>query len=306
MVVSQDLLTPRSRPSAVALGFFDGVHIGHRAVISAAVETARREGLSPRVFTFSPVGLAPASKNGLTLLQTEEQKDAVLAGLGVEEIVCPLFADFCSMSPEGFVRGFLRDVLRAKVLFCGFNYHFGKGGSAGVEELRNLCTPEGIRVEALPPVLWQDEVVSSTRIRACIREGEMEAAAAMLGGPFTLTASVVHGKGLARTLSWPTINQLFPPDFTIPRHGVYHSHVLADGQVWDGVTNVGIKPTLYETNLTMETYILDYSGDLYGQTIPVSLLRFMRPEARFDSVEALSQRILADADIVRQDSARWR
>ena len=119
MVVSQDLLTPRSRPSAVALGFFDGVHIGHRAVISAAVETARREGLSPRVFTFSPVGLAPASKNGLTLLQTEGQKDAVLAGLGVEEIVCPLFADFCSMSPEGFVRGFLRDVLRAKVLFCG-------------------------------------------------------------------------------------------------------------------------------------------------------------------------------------------
>ena len=134
----------------------------------------------------------------------------------------------------------------------------------------------------------------------------MEAAAAMLGGPFTLTAPVVHGKGLARTLSWPTINQLFPPDFTIPRHGVYHSHVLADGQVWDGVTNVGVKPTLHETNLTMETYILDYEGDLYGRTLPVSLLRFMRPEARFDSVEALSQRILADADIVRQDSARWR
>ncbi len=306
MVTSQDLATPRSRPSAVALGFFDGVHTGHRAVISAAVEAARREGLSPRVFTFSPDGLAPASKSGLTLLQTGEQKDAAMAELGVEEVVCPPFSAFCAMSPEGFVRDFLWDVLRAKALFCGFNYHFGKGGSAGAEELRALCAPLGIRVEALPPVLWQGEVVSSTRVRACIREGEMEAAAAMLGGPFTLIAPVVHGKGLARTLSWPTINQLFPPGFTIPRRGVYHSHVLIQGQVWDGVTNVGVKPTLHETNLTMETYILDYEGDLYGRTLPVSLLRFMRPEERFDSVEALSRRILADADLVRRDSARWR
>ena len=130
----------------------------------------------------------------------------------------------------------------------------------------------------------------------------MEAAGAMLGGPFTLTAPVVHGKGLARTLSWPTINQLFPPDFTIPRRGVYHSHVLIGGRIWDGVTNVGIKPTLHETNLTMETYILDYTGDLYGQAVPVSLLHFLRPEEQFDSVEALTQRILADAQTVRSHS----
>lgn len=128
----------------------------------------------------------------------------------------------------------------------------------------------------------------------------MEAAAAMLGGPFTLTAPVVHGKGLARTLSWPTINQLFPPDFTIPRRGVYHSHVLIEGRVWDGVTNVGVKPTLHETNLTMETYILDYDGDLYGEQIPVSLLRFLRPEQRFPSVQELSQQIIKDIGTVRE------
>ena len=302
MVISQDIQTPRSRSSAVALGFFDGVHMGHRAVISAAVEAARREGLVPRVFTFSPAGSAPASKGGLTLLQTEEQKEAALAVLGVEEVIRPSFSAFCSLTPEQFVRGFLRDVLQARMLFCGFNYHFGKGGAAGVEELRDLCAPEGIRVEALSPVLWQDQVVSSTRIRACIREGEMEAAGTMLGTPFTLAAPVVHGKGLARTLAWPTINQLFPPGFTIPRWGVYHSLVLADGREWDGVTNVGVKPTLHETNLTMETYILDYEGDLYGQTLPVSLLHFLRPEQQFASVEALTQRILADAGIVRQHS----
>lgn len=303
MLVSQDITTPRREDSAVALGYFDGVHTGHRAVIGAAVEAARREGLVPRVFTFRPEGSAPASKGELTLLQTEEQKAAALESLRVEETVCPPFAAFRSMSPEEYVRSFLAGVLRAKVIVCGFNYHFGRGGLAGVEELRALCAPLGIRVEALPPVLWQGEVVSSTRIRGCIREGRVEEAAQMLGAPFTLSAPVVHGKRLARTLSWPTINQLFPEGFTIPRYGVYHSRVVVDGREWEGITNVGVKPTLHETNLTMETYILDYAGDLYGKTIPVSLLRFLRPEQVFDSVEALSRRILGDIQIVRETAA---
>ena len=287
MLVTQDLTTPRKAPSSVALGFFDGVHAGHRAVIGAAVETARREGLTPRVFTFRPEGAdasRPVSKSGLTLLQREEQKEAVLEELGVEEVICPPFETFRSMTPEQFVQGFLGETLHARVLVCGFNYHFGRGGQAGVEELRALCAPLGIQVEALPPVLWQGEVVSSTRIRQCIREGQIEEAAAMLCAPFTLAAEVVHGKGLARTLSWPTINQLFPPDFTIPRRGVYWSQVEIGGRRWNGITNVGIKPTLHETNLTMETYILDYKGDLYGQELSVALLRFLRPESQFASV----------------------
>ncbi len=303
MLVTQDLTTPRKAPSSVALGFFDGVHAGHRAVIGAAVETARREGLTPRVFTFRPEGAdasRPVSKSGLTLLQREEQKEAVLEELGVEEVICPPFETFRSMTPEQFVQGFLGETLHARVLVCGFNYHFGRGGQAGVEELRALCAPLGIQVEALPPVLWQGEVVSSTRIRQCIREGQIEEAAAMLCAPFTLAAEVVHGKGLARTLSWPTINQLFPPDFTIPRRGVYWSQVEIGGRRWNGITNVGIKPTRHETNVTMETYILDYKGDLYGQELSVALLRFLRPESQFASVQALSQRILADIQTVRQ------
>ncbi len=303
MLVTQDLTTPRKAPSSVALGFFDGVHAGHRAVIGVAVETARREGLTPRVFTFRPEGTdasRPVSKSGLTLLQREEQKEAVLEELGVEEVISPPFETFRSMTPEQFVQGFLGETLHARVLVCGFNYHFGRGGQAGVEELRALCAPLGIQVEALPPVLWQGEVVSSTRIRQCIREGQIEEAAAMLCAPFTLAAEVVHGKGLARTLSWPTINQLFPPDFTIPRRGVYWSQVEIGGRRWNGITNVGIKPTLHETNLTMETYILDYKGDLYGQELSVALLRFLRPESQFASVQALSQRILADIQTVRQ------
>ncbi len=259
--------------------------------------------MTPRVFTFRPEGAdasRPVSKSGLTLLQREEQKEAVLEELGVEEVICPPFETFRSMTPEQFVQGFLGETLHARVLVCGFNYHFGRGGQAGVEELRALCAPLGIQVEALPPVLWQGEVVSSTRIRQCIREGQIEEAAAMLCAPFTLAAEVVHGKGLARTLSWPTINQLFPPDFTIPRRGVYWSQVEIGGRRWNGITNVGIKPTLHETNLTMETYILDYKGDLYGQELSVALLRFLRPESQFASVQALSQRILADIQTVRQ------
>lgn len=303
MLVTQDIITPRKTPSAVALGFFDGVHMGHRAVILSAVEKARERDLTPRVFTFLPDGPAQKAKEGLTLLQTEGQKEAILDRLGIEEVICPPFEAFRLMTPEQFVRDFLDKSLRAKELFCGFNYHFGKGGAAGVEELTALCTPLGIKVTAIPPVLWQGEVVSSTRIRRCIREGEMEQAAQMLRSPFTLTAEVVHGKGLAGTLSWPTVNQIFPPAFTIPRHGVYWSRIELDGKQWDGVTNVGIKPTLHETNLTMETYILDYSGDLYGSSIPVSLLRFLRPEQRFPSVEELSQRIQTDIKTVRKNSA---
>jgi len=300
LLVTQDLTTPREAPSAVALGFFDGVHTGHRAVIGAAVRAAEREGLVPRVFTFRPEGSAPASKADLTLLQTEGQKEAILARLGVEEVICPPFEEFRSMTPERFVEELLGRTLKAKALACGFNYHFGRGGRAGVEELRALCAPLGIRVEALPPVLWQGEVVSSTRIRRCIREGEMEQAAEMLREPFTLTAEVVHGKGLARTLSWPTVNQLFPPGFTIPRRGVYWSRAEVEGRKLDGVTNVGIKPTLHETNLTMETYLLDYDGDLYGRELSVSLLRFLRPESQFGSVRDLSRQIQTDIQTVRQ------
>lgn len=300
MLVTQDITTPRESPSAVALGFFDGVHMGHRAVIASAVEAARERDLAPRVFTFLPDGPTQETKRGLTLLQTEEQKEAILERMGVEEVICPPFASFRAMTPERFVRDFLDKALGAKELFCGFNYHFGKGGAAGVRELAALCGPLGIKVTALPPVLWQEEVVSSTRIRRCIREGELEEANEMLRSPFTLSAEVVHGKGLAGRLSWPTVNQIFPTGFTIPRHGVYWSRVRLEGRQWDGVTNVGVKPTLHETNLTMETYILDYSGDLYGRVIPVSLLSFLRPERQFSSVEELSGQIHKDIETVRQ------
>lgn len=303
MQVTQDITTPRERPSAVALGFFDGVHMGHRAVIAAAVEAAREKGLAPRVFTFLPDRPTQEAKRGLTLLQTEKQKEAILERLGVEEVICPPFASFRAMTPERFILDFLDKALGAKELFCGFNYHFGKGGAAGVKELAALCQPLGIKVNALPPVLWREEVVSSTRIRRCIREGEVEEAAQMLRSPFTLTAEVVHGKGLAGRLSWPTVNQIFPDGFTIPRHGVYWSRVEILGKQWDGVTNVGIKPTLHETNLTVETYIPNYSGDLYGRTLPVSLLSFLRPEQQFSSVEELSLQIHKDIETVRELSA---
>ena len=159
--------------------------------------------------------------------------------------------------------------------------------------MKDVAQEAGVALGTVSKVFNGIPVGESYRIK-------VEEAARMLQGPFTLTAEVVHGKRLARTLSWPTINQLFPLDFTVPRYGVYWSRVLVGGREWDGVTNVGIKPTLHETNLTMETYILDYDGDLYGERIPVSLLRFLRPEQRFPSVQELSQRIIKDIGTVRE------
>ncbi len=294
MIRSQDITLRRQREAAIALGFFDGVHLGHRAVIQAAVEAGKKGGLDSRVFTFDPAGDKPASKNALTLLQTEEQKDRVLEAMGADEVVCPLFSSFKDLSPEDFFYHLLVDILRAKVLTCGENYHFGHFAAAGVPQLQEMCRQAGVRLVVVPPVMMDGEMVSSTRIRQALRDGKVELANRMLGAPFTLEAPVVHGKQWGRTVACPTVNQSFPDGFTVPRYGVYASEVTVEGRKYRGVTNVGVKPTMKDHNLTCETYLLDFSGDLYGKTIGVSLIHFLRPETRFSSASQLSEQIQRD------------
>lgn len=299
MIKSTKLWSRFPDEGAVALGFFDGVHLGHRAVISQMVAQAKVRGLTPRVFTYATLGHAPENKAGQTLLQSDEQKEAVLSSLGVAEMICPPFAQMRDLAPEAFVRRVLLETLRARVIVCGFNYRFGKKAAGDVALLRDICTPLGVEVIALEPVLWQGEPVSSTRIRQSVREGRVEDAAAMLGTPFALLRPVQQGKKLGRLLDSPTINQSFPPRFTVPRYGVYHSRVRVGDTWYHGATSVGVKPTVDSPDLTCETYILDFSGDLYGQLVEVQLLRFLRDEEKFASVEALSQQIHRDIETIR-------
>lgn len=280
---------------AVALGIFDGIHLGHRAVISRA---AGIEGTRAAVFTFEQPAWELPKEDAWELL-SPAAKIRMLETLGVEELFQADFEAIRGLSPEAFVRDILRDTLHAKVVACGYNYHFGRDGAGDAQRLRALCAEEGIETRLVPAVLVDGQPVSASRIRRCIEQGEVQQATRLLGHSFTLDFTVVGGQKLGRLLGTPTINQPLPPHFVRPRFGVYASSVEVKGRVTHGVTNIGVRPTVGADGPLAETWIASYSGDLYGQNVPVSLVQFLRPEEKFASVEALQAQILRDAEAAR-------
>lgn len=284
-----------TRPRSVALGVFDGLHLGHRAVIRRAVCA---DGSVPTLFTFSQKPWQLPKQAGACLL-TESRRNAVLETLGVAEVVEADFEAVRGLTPAQFVREVLRDTLHAVRVTCGFNYRFGAGGAGDVDALRALCAAEGIAVEVADAVQVEGQPVSASRIRTLIEQGDMQLASRCLGYPFTLDMPVAHGRGLGHRLGTPTINQPLPEGFVQPRFGVWLSAVTVDGRIHPGVTNIGVKPTVGAAAPAAETWILDYDGDLYGQRVPVQPLLYLRDERRFADVDALAAQIAADADAVR-------
>ncbi len=296
MQVYEDL--DAARPigkSAVALGFFDGLHLGHQAVIRKAAAW-KEKGLLPEVFTFTIQHAAPQKKAAAGRLLTERHKWGLLGEWGIQMVLSPAFTAFQAMEPEEFVRRVLVEKLDAGAVCCGDDFRFGCRAAGDVGLLREICTGYGIQVDVAPEVTVEGERVSSTAIRALLQQGEAERANRMLGRAFGYDFEVVHGKRLGRTIDSPTINQRLPEDFLCPRHGVYASVTQVGGTFYPSVTNIGLRPTVENTRaVNSETYICGFSGDLYGKHIPVRLLRFLRPEMKFPSVEALRARIQADA-----------
>lgn len=283
-------LTPGAARAAVALGCFDGLHLGHQKVITAA----RGPGLTPSVLTFAdPLGELGGKSGGQ--LATKRQKLRLFESLGVEQVYSLRFSAIRNLSPEQFVDEVLIRVCHAEKICCGFNFTFGYRGAGTAETLKALCAPRGIDCEVAPAVELAGEPVSSTRIRALVEEGEIERANRLLGRPFGFDFEVVRGRQLGRTLGTPTINQVFTPEFVLPRFGVYASLVrLNDGDYY-GVTNVGVKPTVGADAPLSETWIPEYHGeDLYGENIQVELIGFIRPEVKFSGVEELQENILRD------------
>ncbi len=281
---------------AVALGFFDGLHIGHAAVVSRTL-SYQQEGLCPCVFTFTMDGGHPAAKSTANALTTERQKEQLLESWGVRLVLCPDFSEFHAMEPESFVDEILVRRLNANAACCGEDFRFGKKAAGDVGQLAALCQARGIRLDVVPPVTFEGERVSSTRIRHLLGEGRVADANRMLGRAFGYDFTVVRGKQLGRKLDSPTINQRLPDGFVPLRHGVYASVSFAGGAWHPSVTNIGLRPTVEDTTaVNSETYICGFSGDLYGASVEVRLLAFLRPEQRFPSVEALRARIHADAE----------
>lgn len=298
----QDLQTPEGELAA-ALGSFDGLHLGHRQVIG---NTLSAPGLRPAVITFQQNPSVSLQKKPVPLLTTNEQKLALLKEMGVEVVYLLPFDRIRDMEPEDFVEALYR-VCRVRALSCGFNFRFGKNGRGDAGLLKELCREKGISLSVTPPVSVAGETVSSTRIRACLEQGDVQQAGQLLGRPFGYDFEVTHGRQLGRTWGTPTINQPFPAGYVLPRFGVYASLVEVEGQKYYGVTNIGVKPTVGSDCALSETWIPEFSGDLYGKKVPVELLDFIRPERKFDSLDQLKNEILENGVLARKIAEReWK
>ncbi|MCH4238789.1 MAG: bifunctional riboflavin kinase/FAD synthetase [Oscillospiraceae bacterium] len=285
-------LTPSAGSTAVALGSFDGLHLGHRAVIAQAVDES---GLIPTVLTFTHNPLEDLGGSTGGELMTQQQKTEVLESFGVKQLYLIQFASIMHFSAEQFVTEVLENVCHAKKVCCGFNFTFGDGGRADSSDLSRLCDACGIRTAVMDAVLQGGEPISSTRIRTLVAQGNMDAARELLGRPYSLLGPVRHGQKLGRRLGTPTLNQEIPKTFVMPRFGVYVSRVSLSGGVYCGVTNVGVRPTVDGHHITAETWLPDYDGpEFYGADVRTELLHFLRPEQKFASVEALGEQIRCD------------
>ena len=290
--------------SAVALGYFDGVHVGHRELISLLVREAKAKKLKPYVFTFVD-DLAKTKKTQSIIYNTEE-KLKIFASLGVEGVVIANFSTISGLTPEAFVKEVLIDALGAELAISGYNFRFGKFAAAGSSELIELMEAFGRRALVLSEQKIDGKILSATVIRQLISEKKLDEATKMLGAPYCLEGTVEKGLGLGKVYGFPTVN--LPLRSTAPlTTGVYRTAVKIGEKLYTGITNVGSCPTVCEREIHTETLIADFAGDLYGKTISIYFLGFLREEKRFDSVEALREQIYLDRDksIEENGDLKW-
>ena len=293
-------LEENTKETSVALGFFDGVHIGHKKIIENAVEN-EKEGLVSVVLTFDkrPIEYFNTDKNkDISYLITNEDKEDIIRDLGISKLYFLDFLKIKELSAQEFVKDILVKKLNAKKVYCGFNYHFGKGGQATAQTLKEICCEYGIEVVTTKPVLYLDKVVSSTRIREALVNGEVIKANQMLGREFSYNFAIKKGNQIGRTIDKPTINQPFPQKFILPKFGVYASTVQIEDKIYSSVTNIGVKPTINQhTTPLSETWIPKVKlKEMYGEKIKVQLLEFIRAERKFDNIEQLEMQIAKDCE----------
>ena len=288
------------RRSILTLGKFDGFHRGHQKLISYAVN-AREADEQMVVFTFStsPQNFMTGRTGEALAVGTERVRLA--ERLGVDVLIEYPFTDAVRhMDAADFVKNILVGQLALKEIVVGPDCRFGYKGSGGLALLRELSESCEYRVTVLDKAMYRGEVISSSRIRDCLSQGQIEEANAMLGYSYGICGEIVHGRQLGRTMGLPTINQNPPENQMMPLAGVYFAEVFLDGKHYYGAANVGKKPTIVgERKTNVETYILDFDRDVYGKQARVNFLRFIRPEIRFDSIQALQAQIERDVAACR-------
>ena len=290
-----------TRPTAVALGVFDGVHLAHRAILGAAVEGARAADLSPVACTFDrhPMEILQPERAPAPITTLEERL-GLIAETGVEATIVLAFTrELAVVEPEAFVKDILLTRLHAREVVVGFNHRFGRGARGDARMLEDLADRLGFKARVIPPMEIDGVPVSSTEIRGALQRGDVRRAAAFLGRPYAIAGTVTAGAGRGRTLGFPTAN--IAPDRTllVPK-GVYLGRVSVDARPWPAVVNVGVRPTFGETTLAIEAHLLTFSGDLYGRGVRLEFLDRIRDEMRFGSVDELRAQIERDIASVRE------
>ncbi len=294
-------------PTAIALGNFDGIHRGHQSVLQPIIDSLqslKQPHVYSSVVSFTPHPREFFTGGKLQLLTPVAEKVEQLSSLGIEQLILlPFNRDLASLSPQQFVEQILVKQLQASQITVGSDFRFGYQRKGTGEDLKNIASGFGITVHLNSLHKCQDRNnqavrVSSSLIRQALLDGEITAANTMLGRPYSLTGKVVTGQQLGRTIGFPTANLELPPNKFLPRYGVYSVDVLVNQAVVKGVMNIGCRPTVAGEAPTIEVHLLNWSGDLYGQTIKVNLLKFLRPEQKFSSIEALKQQIAKDCQAV--------
>lgn len=292
------------RERVIALGFFDGVHLGHGALLRRAAEEAKKRGCESAVFTFDRPPKEVITGVPCPLINSPEDRAELVKRLyGIDEMLMVPFDDEMRTTPwDRFVTDILVGRYGAVHLVAGHDHHFGHKNQGSPELLREKCAELGLGCDIIPAVTIGGVTVSSTHIRKLLEEGDVETARAFLGHPHVLTQTVGHGRQLGRTIGIPTANLVAPPHVLLPRRGVYAAKItLPDGRAFGGVTNVGVRPTVNNgQDVTVEPWILDFDGDLYGQAIRVEFYHRLRDERKFDSLAALKSQIETDAVKTRE------
>ena len=292
----------RLRGGIIALGNFDGFHLGHQAVVGRAVERARAEGRPALVGTFDPHPIRHFVPDSAPFrLTTLDQRQRLFADAGADAMVVFHFdTALAALTADAFIEQLLIDSIGIAGAVTGEDFTFGKGRSGSVTVLRDAGAARGFSVDTVAPVTLDDAPVSSSRIRALLQQGDPRGAARLLTRPFAIEGIVQHGDKLGRTIGYPTAN-LDMGHYVRPAYGIYAVRGrLADGRVVDGAANLGIRPSFDPPKELLEPFFFDFSSDLYGQAIEVALIDYLRPEAKFDTLDALTTQMDADCARARQ------
>ncbi|TLV03159.1 bifunctional riboflavin kinase/FAD synthetase [Dyadobacter luticola] len=282
----------------VTSGTFDGVHLGHQKILSRLTEISQQSGGESVVLTFWPHPRTVVSEDSqaLQLLSTVEEKIALFAKLGIQHLaIVPFTRAFSELTSEEFIQQILIDKIGTKKLVIGYDHRFGRNREGSFEFLQKNCSEYGFEVEEIPRADIEDMAISSSRIRKSLVTGHIQEANDLLGRPYNLSGTVVKGKQLGRTIGFPTANVHLHESYKlVPMNGVYIIYALHNGNRYQGMLNIGVRPTVDGTMRTIEAHLFDFDQEIYGEDIELELLHYLRPEQKFDGLDNLVKQIQVD------------